>query len=36
MKLSDYIAQFLIKQGCTHVFGYQGGAVTYPVYRLRA
>jgi len=31
MKLSDYIAQFLIDRGCTHVFGYQGGAVTHMV-----
>ncbi|WP_069998735.1 thiamine pyrophosphate-binding protein [Cellulosilyticum sp. I15G10I2] len=31
MKLSDYIAEFLIKNGCTHVFGYQGGAVTHLV-----
>lgn len=31
MKLSDYIAEFLIKNGCTHVFGYQGGAVTHIV-----
>ncbi len=29
MKLSDYIAQFLMSSGCTHVFGYQGGAVTH-------
>lgn len=29
MKVSDYIAEFLIKNGCTHVFGYQGGAVTH-------
>ena len=29
MKLSDYIAKFLIQRGCTHVFGYPGGAVTH-------
>lgn len=29
LKLSDYIADFLIRRGCTHVFGYQGGAVTH-------
>ena len=29
MKLSDYIAKFLIGKGCTHAFGYQGGAVTH-------
>ena len=29
MKLSDYLALFFIQTGCTHVFGYQGGAVTH-------
>lgn len=29
MKLADYIAGFLAEQGCTHVFGYAGGAVTH-------
>lgn len=29
MKLSDYIASFLAERGCTHVFGYLGGAVTH-------
>lgn len=29
MKLSDYIAFFLAERGCTHVFGYLGGAVTH-------
>ena len=29
MKLADYIAAFLAEQGCTHVFGYAGGAVTH-------
>lgn len=29
MKLSDYIIEFLINNGCTHVFGYPGGAVTH-------
>ena len=29
MKLSDYIAAFLAERGCTHVFGYPGGAVTH-------
>lgn len=36
MKLSDYIAQFLIEKGCTHVFGYQGGAVTHLIDSLYA
>jgi|GEM_PF-94878 len=31
MKLSDYIASFLIAKGCKYVFGYQGGAVTHLV-----
>lgn len=29
MKLSDYIAQYLVKIGVKHVFGYQGGAITH-------
>lgn len=29
MKVSDYIAQFLVKNKCFHIFGYQGGAVTH-------
>ncbi|WP_072916406.1 thiamine pyrophosphate-binding protein [Desulforamulus aeronauticus] len=29
MKLSDYIAGFLAERGCTHVFGYAGGAITH-------
>ncbi|SDN66894.1 thiamine pyrophosphate-binding protein [Acetanaerobacterium elongatum] len=29
MKVSDYVARFLLQNGCTHVFGYQGGAVTH-------
>ncbi len=29
MKLSDYIADFLSKQGVTHIFGFAGGAVTH-------
>ncbi|MBR0598680.1 thiamine pyrophosphate-binding protein [Sinanaerobacter chloroacetimidivorans] len=29
MKVSDYIANFLVSHGCSHVFGYQGGAVTH-------
>lgn len=36
MKLSDYIAQFLIGKGCTHAFGYQGGAVTHLIDSLYA
>ncbi len=36
MKLSDYIAQFLIGQACTHAFGYQGGAVTHLIDSLYA
>jgi len=31
LKGSDYIAEFLIEMGCTHVFGYPGGAVTHLV-----
>lgn len=31
MKASDYIAQFLLQNGCTHVFGFQGGAVTHMI-----
>ena len=31
MKISDYITEFLIGQGCTRVFGYPGGAVTHLV-----
>ena len=31
MKLSDYVVQFLIRQQVSHVFGYQGGAVTHLV-----
>nr|WP_319490059.1 thiamine pyrophosphate-binding protein [uncultured Caproiciproducens sp.] len=29
MKVSDYIADFLARRKCAHVFGYQGGAVTH-------
>lgn len=29
MKLSDYIADFLVKQGITHVFLYSGGAIVH-------
>ena len=29
MKVSDYIVEFLIKQGITDVFGYPGGMVTH-------
>lgn len=29
MKLSDYIIEFLAGHGCTHIFGYPGGAVTH-------
>lgn len=29
LKLSNYIASFLVRQGCTPVFGYLGGAVTH-------
>ena len=29
MKVSDFIAEFLVRTGCTHVFGYPGGAVTH-------
>lgn len=29
MKVSDYIADFLADQGCAHVFGYPGEAVTH-------
>lgn len=29
MKVSDYIVEFLIKQGITEVFGYPGGMVTH-------
>lgn len=29
MKLADYIAGFLAAQGCTHVFGYPGGAIMH-------
>lgn len=29
MKVSDYVAEFLAHAGCTHVFGYPGGAVTH-------
>lgn len=29
MKASDYIAQFLIRQGCTRVFGFPGGVVIH-------
>jgi Thiamine pyrophosphate-requiring enzymes [acetolactate synthase, pyruvate dehydrogenase (cytochrome), glyoxylate carboligase, phosphonopyruvate decarboxylase] len=29
LKVSDYIADFLARRKCTHVFGYPGGAVTY-------
>lgn len=29
MKLSDYIVDFLCKQGVTHIFGFAGGAVTH-------
>jgi acetolactate synthase-1/2/3 large subunit len=29
LKASDYIARFLADAGCTHVFGYPGGAVTH-------
>ncbi len=36
MKLSNYIAQFLVEKGCTHVFGYQGGAVTHLIDSLYA
>jgi len=29
MKLSDYVAQFLVEQGITHVFGMSGGAAIH-------
>lgn len=29
MKVSDYIAEFLIERGVSHVFGYPGGMVTH-------
>jgi acetolactate synthase-1/2/3 large subunit len=29
VKASDYIVEFLIRQGITHVFGYPGGMVTH-------
>lgn len=29
MKVSDYIAKFLLSIGCNCIFGYQGGAVTH-------
>lgn len=29
MKASDYIVEYLIKKGITHVFGYPGGMVTH-------
>lgn len=31
MKLSDFIAEFLSEYGCTHVFGYPGGAITHMI-----
>lgn len=29
MKLSDYVARFLEKQGVKYIFGYQGGSITH-------
>lgn len=29
MKLSDYVADFLIQIGVKHIFGYQGGSITH-------
>ncbi len=29
MKLTDYIAEFLVNEGITHTFGVTGGAVVH-------